>query len=186
MKKRVHPEIDESYEHHMEFYHPPLLPMPDIPVIRHYGSFLARRRYNFHSGVDLYAPEGTPVYAIEDGEVVRVRFFTGPEAGCSHWNTTMAVDIEGYTGSLSYGEITPVEGLKEGDDVKMGQLIGHVKPVLVNDKGKAMSMLHFAIHEIGWHYVDEDNKDPTKERFYSPTIDPTLLLIQLKNKADKK
>ena len=63
--------------------------------------------------------------------------------------------------------------------VKLSQV-----PILKKDKGKAMSMLHFAAHRFGWKYLYEDQQDPDKEHFYDLQIDPTMLLIQLKNKAD--
>lgn len=51
MKKREHPKVKEDYSHHMNFYHPPLLPMPDIPVVLHYGSYLVKRRMDVHTGI---------------------------------------------------------------------------------------------------------------------------------------
>jgi murein DD-endopeptidase MepM/ murein hydrolase activator NlpD len=184
MKKQKHPEIDPNYKHHTDFYHPPLLPMPDIPVVLHYGAYGVKRRFDVHTGVDLYAPEGSEVYAIEKGEIVQIRPFTGEKAGCPHWNETWCVDIEGYTGTLGYGEVIPLEDLKVGDTVEKGQLIAHVTPVLKEDKGKAMSMLHFSIHSHGWHHLVEDAKNPEKESFYDLQRDPTMLLLQLKAKAD--
>ena len=174
----------ENFEHHMNFYHPPLLPMPDIPVCLHYGSYLSKRRFDVHTGTDLYAPVNAPVYAIEKGEVVKIRYFTGKEAGCPHWNTTWAVDIEGNSGIICYGEIDPSFTIKEGHMVGVGQSIGRVLQVLKNDKGKAMSMLHFAIHRFGWKHLYEEQQDPDKEHHYDLQIDPTPLLIQLKQKAD--
>lgn len=140
----------------MDYYHPPLLPMPDIPVCQHYGAYLVKRKFDVHTGVDLYTQETSPVYAIERGEIVSIRYFTGSEAGCPHWNTTWAVDIEGYTGTLCYGEIVPSDTITEGMIVEPGQIIGNVKAVLREDKGKAMSMLHFAIHRHGWKYLVKD------------------------------
>ena len=184
MKKQDRPIATKDYLHHMDFYHPPLLPMPDIPVCLHYGSYLAKRKFDTHTGVDLYTPVGSRVYAIENGEIVKIRYFTGPEAGCDHWNTTWAIDIEGYSGVICYGEIKPIRFLKEGQFVKKGQIIGRVLQVLKKDKGKAMSMLHLAIHHHGWQYLYKDQQDPEKEHFYDLQLDPTLLLIQLKHKAD--
>lgn len=184
MEKRPHPEVEEGYKHHMDIYHPPLLPMPDIPMCLHYGTFLVKRRFDVHTGVDLYAPVGDNVYAIEDSDVVSIRVFTGTEAECPHWNTTWCVDLEGYSGIFSYGEIKPDPNLKVGDQVKKGQVIGTVLQVLKKDKGKAMSMLHFAVHSHGWRYLVNDQGDPNKEHFFDMQLDPTLLLMQLKNKAD--
>lgn len=165
-------------------YHPPLLPMPDIPCINHYGAFGTKRRFDVHTGVDLYSPEGSKVYAVEDGEVVAIRKFTGDKAGTSFWENTKAIDIEGFTGTICYGEVVPVSSLKVGDRVNKGQIIAFVKRVLKKYKGKPRSMLHFAIHRAGWKYLYKDQQDPKMESFYDLQLDPTMLLIQLKNKAD--
>lgn len=184
MKKRKHPEVKEDFSHHSDFYHPPLIPMPDIPVGTHYGSFDVKRRFDVHTGIDLYAPVGAPVYAIEDSDVVNIRYFTGPEAECPHWNTTWSVDLEGQTGILCYGEIKPDTTIKVGDQIKKGQVVGEVMKVLKKDKGKAMSMLHFSMHSHGWIQLLKDQDDPEKEHFFDMQLDPTLLLIQMKAKAD--
>ena len=47
-----------------------------------------------------------------------------------------------------------------------------------------MSMLHLSIHNFGWHKLVEDQENPEKEAFYDLQIDPTMLLLQLKMKAD--
>jgi hypothetical protein len=167
------------------FYHPPLLPMPDIPCCLHHGSFFAKRKFDVHTGVDLYAKVGSEVYAVEEGEVVKVRYFTGKEIGCPHWNTTWAVDIESHSGIFCYGEILPIKGLEAGKKVVAGEVIGTVMEVLKEYKGKPTSMLHFSLHTHGWKYLVEDQEDPTQESFYDLQIDPTMLLIQLKNKADE-
>jgi murein DD-endopeptidase MepM/ murein hydrolase activator NlpD len=166
------------------FYHPPLLPMPDIPVCFHYGSYLVKRRFDVHTGIDLYAPVGAAVFAIEDGEIVAIRDFTGKKAGCPHWNQTWDVCIESHSGIFSYGEIKPCPDLKVGQSVKSGDVIGFVLQVLKKNKGKAMSMLHFSIHSHGWKYLLKEQTDPKKESFFDLQIDPTLLLLQLKHKAD--
>lgn len=185
MKKVIKPEDAENYSKHMNFYHPPLLPMPDVPVCLHHGSFLAKRRHDVHTGVDLYTPPDSKVYAIERGEVVAIRAFTGKIAGYPFWNDTWAVDIESQTGIVCYGEIKPAEGLKEGQEVELGQIIGKVIPVLKKYKGKPMSMLHMALHRHGWKYLYQQRGKEDQEIFYDMQIDPTLWLIQLKNLADK-
>jgi hypothetical protein len=160
--------------------------MPDIPIANHYGAFMVKRKFDVHTGVDLYAAEATPVYAVEDEEVVSIRPFTVEKAGTPFWNDTEAVDIEGATGTICYGEIRPHRELplEVGLFVKKGSAIGAVKSVLKEYKGKPMSMLHFAIHRHGWKYLYKDQEDPNMESFYDLPLDPTMLLIQLKLMAD--
>ncbi len=109
------------------------------------GMFGAQRKHDVHTGIDLYAPVGTEVMAIYDGEVIGVENFTGPEVGSPWWNTTQAVYIVHPVNRVAevvvvYGEISPI--VKVGQRVLSGQVIGHVQQVLKKDKGKPMSMLH--------------------------------------------
>jgi len=184
VKKREHPEIQANYRHHMDYYHPPLLPMPDIPVCLHYGAYMVKRRHDVHTGIDLYTPKGSLVYAVEDGDIICIRKFTGTSIGYDWWNETQNIDIEGYTGCLGYGEIEPDPQLKVGDIVKKGQVIGKVIPVLKEDRGRAMSMLHFSIHRHCFGDMIKAVENKSKENFYDLQIDPTMLLIQMKHKAD--
>jgi len=184
---KTEPKSWQEYnQRYMDIYHPPLLPMPDIPVASHHGAYMVKRRFDVHTGVDLFTCEGSDVFSIEEGEIVAIRKFTGNEAGTDFWENTMAIDIEGKTGTICYGEIEPSSSLKVGDTVKGGQFIGKVKRVLKEYKGKATSMLHVAIHRHGLKYLLKDQNDPDMESFYDLQLDPTMLLIQLKNKADLK
>jgi len=47
--------------------------MPDIPVPNHYGAYMQPRKHSIHTGMDLYAPDGTPVYAVEKGRGIVVK-----------------------------------------------------------------------------------------------------------------
>ena len=71
------------------------------------GKFGAVRKYDVHTGVDLYCESGSAVHAVEDGIVVNIENFTGPLAGSSWWNDTKSVLIEGKYGVVCYGEIEP-------------------------------------------------------------------------------
>lgn len=115
-----------------------------LPVGAHPGAFGVRRKNHTHEGVDLYAPEGTPVYAVEAGLVVRVGAFTGPTASLPWWLDTDAVWVEGATGVVLYGELQPA--VEEDVEVYPGCLIGHVKRVLAQDKDRPTSMLHLELH----------------------------------------
>jgi murein DD-endopeptidase MepM/ murein hydrolase activator NlpD len=176
--------LRKESEFNGSLYHPPLLPMPDVPIPNHHGAYMVKRKFDVHTGVDLFAREGSNVYAIEDGEVVNIRPFTGETADTPFWENTQAIDVEGFTGTICYGEVTPVPSLKIGDVVEKGDVIGFVKRVLKEYKGKPRSMLHLAIHRHGWKYLYRDQQDPNMESFYDLLIDPTMLLIQLKNMAD--
>jgi len=157
-------------------YYPPLTVMPDIPVGNHFGSFGVRRKYSYHSGVDLYTEEGNDVYAIEPGIVTEINHFTGSKAGYPWWEDTDCICIEGYSGVLVYGEIR-VSDISLGKNIKKGECLGKVKRVLRHDKGKPTSMLHIMLLE---HSIREDSIKSWKHNKLKPKglLDPTPILIQ--------
>lgn len=159
-------------------YHPPLLPMPDVPVLQHFGSFGVRRKHDVHSGIDLYAPEGEPVYAIEDGVVVYAGWFTGPKCGTKWWNDTRALYVEGDTATIVYGEIQEAEHLVKGAQVKRGDQIGTVVAVLKVDKGNGTSMLHLSMKQRGYDTLYDKG-------IYMLNLDPTFVLLQCKINAQR-
>lgn len=122
-----------------------------LPEKIHPGSFAAIRKHDIHTGVDLYCNPGQKVVAVEDGIVVAIENFTGPNANppSPWWNDTKAVLIEGQSGVVCYGEIEPLSYIKIGVKIECGDLIGSVQEVLKEDKGKPTSMLHFELYDVG-------------------------------------
>ena len=78
-----------------------------LPLIEdgHPGAFGAVRKFDVHTGVDLYCKQGTPICAVEDGTVVEIEIFTGPRAESPWWNETLAILVEGKSGVVCYGEV---------------------------------------------------------------------------------
>lgn len=143
-----------------------------LPLSPHPGSFGFPRKHHTHEGIDLYAPEGTPVSAVEDGEVVKIEPFTGPAAQSPWWQDTMAVFVEGASGVVVYGEIAPHPSLAMGQRVAAGQSLGWVKTVLRHDKGRPCAMLHLELHVAGTRDA------PAWEGVRPPTLlDPTPHLL---------
>ncbi len=120
-----------------------------LPLDQHPGAFGVRRKHDVHTGIDLYCPEGTPVRAVEDGTVVAVIPFTGAivDPPMPWWHDTHAVMVEGESGVVLYGEVTP--GVEVGQTVVRGEEVARVKQVLKKDKGRPMSMLHLELHKTG-------------------------------------
>lgn len=118
-----------------------------LPIAPHPGGFGVKRKHHTHEGVDLYVPTGTPVWAVEAGEVVAVLPFTGPHAGSPWWKDTYAVFVEGPSGVVVYGEVAP--HIKVGAQLLAGMILGVVTPVLRQDKGRPMCMLHLELHTPG-------------------------------------
>ena len=140
-----------------------------IPDGDHRGAFGKVRKYDTHTGVDLYCNPATRVIAVESGIVVSIENFTGPDAGSPWWNATKAILVEGASGVILYGEIEPEAQIKIGKPVMCGEILGTVKTVLKKDKGQPMTMLHLELYKHGtnesvWWHTDRPNNllDPTK------------------------
>ncbi len=150
-----------------------------LPLPPHPGAFGVTRKHHIHEGIDLYCPNGTPVYAVEDGIVQSITPFTGKIAGSDWWHDTYAALVHGDSGTVVYGEITPSEKIAVGQKITAGKLIGHVAQVLKKDKGRPMSMLHLELY-------DSPVKDAAEWLVGSPCpkglIDPTPYLTPLLKK----
>jgi murein DD-endopeptidase MepM/ murein hydrolase activator NlpD len=150
----------------------------EIPYGKHPGAFGFKRKYDIHTGIDLYCNDSDSVFAIEDGVIVNIEQFTGPEVGSDWWNSTFAVMIEGISGVINYGELY-FPNLKIGDTIKEGDLIGNVKQVLKSNKiredieNHSCSMLHIELYKHGTtKFVDWINEKPFD------LLDPTELLLK--------
>jgi len=102
-----------------------------------------------HTGVDITAPRGTPVYATADGVVSKQQQASG-------YGTTVVID-HGYSYHTLYGHLSK-KIVKPGQKVKRGELIGYVGntglsvgPHLhyeVWKNGKAVNPVHFFTSDI--------------------------------------
>lgn len=157
----------------------PLNPMPLIPIGQHPGSFGFVRSHDIHTGVDLYAPVGCPVHAMQGGKVISIEWFTGETINMPWWENTRAVYIESETGVFNYGEIFERPNLKIGDKVQGGDFIGYVVPVLKHFKGRPQSMLHIELYDHG--YTDTWDAWKVGESQPEHLKDPTKYLLKIKN-----
>jgi len=76
-----------------------------IPQENDLGAFGVKRKYDIHTGVDLYCNHGDVVLSIEEGEVLAIKPFTGEIAGFPWWNDTWGIAIKGKSGIINYGEV---------------------------------------------------------------------------------
>jgi len=156
----------------------PIDPIPSIPVSGPYkgkvhpGAFGVERHQHIHTGVDLYAPYGCPVCAMETGKIIKIDWFTGPSIEMPWWNDTRAVYIEGETGVFNYGEIQEYSNLRVGDIIEQGIYFGYVVTVLKKYKGRPMSMLHLELYDHGYTDTWGEWKigSPKPEHLQDPTI----------------
>lgn len=121
----------------------------EIPLDSHPGAFGVLRRHHIHEGVDLYACLGDEVLAIEDGEIVSMGPFTGPQAGSPWWLPTEFVMVQGQEQVLCYGELRVAPALAPGQRIREGMVLGRVATVLRHDKGRPRNMLHLERYALG-------------------------------------
>jgi murein DD-endopeptidase MepM/ murein hydrolase activator NlpD len=118
-----------------------------------------------HAGCDLYAPVGTPIYALADGEVIQnlYAFYLG----------TYALEVQHPNYVARYGEIKQniPAGLKRRARVERGQLLGYVGEL----QGLNMSMLHLEIF-AGSGSGDLTNRANPPFMRRADLIDPSAIL----------
>lgn len=146
-----------------------------LPKFNEPGSFGFVRKYDIHTGVDIYCKKREKVCAVEDGEVVDTGIFTGKSVGSNWWNTTYYVVIKGSSGYVLYGEIEfPIE-MKIGKKIKKGDFVGYVEAVINEDKIRPLIrnhsnyMLHMELYKeynkpVVWNHGEKRDKnllDPT-------------------------
>lgn len=112
-----------------------------------------------HDAIDIMAPTGTPVLAVEDGRIARL-FFSQGGGGITVYQFDPAEEFAYYYAHLD----RYADGLQEGQQVKRGQLIGYV-----GHSGNARAdapHLHFAIFKLG----------PKKEWWKGEALNPYPVL----------
>jgi len=129
-------------------WHWPILARPPVPQLGEPGAFGVRRKHDTHSGVDLYCETGEPVFAVEDGQIVRIEQFTGEAVGSPWWLPTWAILIEGLTGVVVYGELHEPTVLTR-ERVRAGDALGRVTRVLPYAKPRPHTMLHLELYAAG-------------------------------------
>jgi murein DD-endopeptidase MepM/ murein hydrolase activator NlpD len=144
-----------------------------IPTGTEFGAFGVTRKFDMHTGVDMYCNAGDECLSMEDGVVIAVEFFTGPSVNMPWWNDTQAVAIKGKSGIINYGEVRA--HVSVGQEIKEGDLIGWVIPVLKVDKGKvpSMTMLHLELYndyDGNWALWEVATEQPKN------LLDPTQML----------
>ncbi|OAN18156.1 hypothetical protein A3K86_04450 [Photobacterium jeanii] len=135
---------------------------------RHFGSNRSGGKRK-HAGCDLYAPEGTPIYAMADGVIIKFSYF---------YYGTYELVVKHGTGVIRYGEVATVlpNKLKVGSKVKKGDQIANVG-LLHFPSGNTMSMLHLEMYsgkETG--NLTDKSAGANKYMRRADLIDPTTYL----------
>jgi len=98
--------------------------------------------YKLHTGVDLSAPRGTPIYASGDGVIEKAQWVSG------YGRFVLIKHVNGY--ETGYGHMSSfAKGLAPGARVRQGQVIGYVGSTGVSTGNH----LHFEIR-INGRFVD--------------------------------
>lgn len=118
----------------------------------------------FHEGLDFAAPTGTPVFATADGKVTLAH----REAGYGN-----CIDLDhGYNYLSRYAHLSQIL-VKEGENVKRGQLIGKV-----GSTGKSTGPhLHYEVRFKG------ESQNPVNYYFMDLTPEEYAEMIQLADNA---
>ena len=123
----------------------PPLPRLAFPVPGHEralrDNFHEKRGVRRHRALDIMAPRGTPVHAVDDGTVAKL--YRGALAGIAIYQFDRAKSRVYFYAHLD--RYAP--GLKEGQAVRRGQLIGFVGST--GNAPERAPHLHFAIHALG-------------------------------------
>ncbi|MGB9661704.1 MAG: peptidoglycan DD-metalloendopeptidase family protein [Moorellaceae bacterium] len=94
------------------------------------------KKYSFHDGIDLPAPEGTPVFAVQDGRVLWDRENAA-------YGLCVILDHGGL--KTMYGHLADI-AVRKGEKVKAGQVIGYIG----NTGLSTGPHLHFSVYINGW------------------------------------
>jgi murein DD-endopeptidase MepM/ murein hydrolase activator NlpD len=101
----------------------------------------ARSAGRIHDAIDIMAPRNTPVVAVEDGRIAKL--FTSDQGGLTVYQFDPTETYSYYYAHLDHY----APGLKEGDQVARGQVIGYVG--FTGNASPEGPHLHFAIARLG-------------------------------------
>lgn len=114
-----------------------------------------------HYGDDFAADDGTPIYAAQGGTVA----YIGNAQGFGQW-IVLDHPTEDGSGTTVYGHMWDAfaTGLRAGDRVEAGQLIGYV-----GSNGQSTGPhLHFEVHPTVWAYGSQIPPGPWLENASEP------------------
>ncbi|KOS28983.1 peptidase M23 [Bacillus anthracis] len=107
-------------------------------------------RHGKHYGIDVAAPIGTPVVAIQDGKVTRSYYSS------SYGNVVfISHNIHGETYAAVYAHLNR-RSVSAGDYVSQGEQLG----VVGNTGESGGAHLHFELHQGGWTMAKKNAMNP--------------------------
>jgi lipoprotein-anchoring transpeptidase ErfK/SrfK len=122
-------------------------------------TFNQTRNGRKHEALDIIAPQGTPVIAVEDGSIAKL--FSSKAGGLSIYQFDPSKRFAYYYAHLQRYAV----GLKEGAAVARGQVVGYVGST--GNADPARPHLHFAIFRLG----------PERHWWQGTAIDPYPIFV---------
>jgi len=116
------------------------VPIDDATVESFKGGFSERRGSRAHEAVDILAPRNTPIHAVDNGTIAKL--FVSKAGGLTIYQFDPTAQFCYYYAHLE--RYAP--GLKEGDAVTQGQVIGYVGTT--GNAPPNTPHLHFAVSEL--------------------------------------
>jgi murein DD-endopeptidase MepM/ murein hydrolase activator NlpD len=131
----------------------------------HYDQARGSRK---HEAIDIMAPTGTPVHAVDDGRLAKV--FTSKAGGLTLYQFDPGERLAYYYAHLD----RYADGLKEGMVLRKGDVIGYVGST--GNVGPNSPHLHFAVFVLGpkklWWQGEPVNPYPALRRAATITAAP--------------
>jgi len=134
-----------------------LIPVKGIEASALVSSFADARTGHQHEAIDILAPRGTDVMAVEDGTIAKL--FTSKAGGLTIYEFDPSKQFVYYYAHLD----GYAPGLKEGQEVKRGDVLGYVGTT--GNAPKDTPHLHFGISKL----------DPDRRWWGGTALDPFLV-----------
>ena len=135
-----------------------LVPVLGVKAMQLRDSFSEMRGIGKHEAIDIPAPRGTPVIAVDDGRIAKL--FKSIPGGLTIYQFDPSEKFAYYYAHLD----GYAAGVAEGKPVKRGEVIGYVGST--GNANSANPHLHFTIFELG----------PEKRWWKGTAINPYPLL----------
>lgn len=120
---------------------PLVIPAQGVRPANLYDSYDEARGSRKHEAIDIMAPTGTPVLAVDDGRLVKL--FTSKAGGLTIYQFDPGERLTYYYAHLD----RYADGLRQGMALRKGDVIGYVGST--GNVGPNSPHLHFAVFQLG-------------------------------------
>ena len=120
---------------------PLLVPVAGVAPSALVDTYEQARGGRKHEAIDIMAPRGTPVHAVDDGKVVKL--FNSKPGGLTVYQFDRKDEVAYYYAHLD----RYADGLKEGMPLRRGDLVGYVG--VTGNAAPDAPHLHFAMFRLG-------------------------------------